>query len=160
MASLFIRGRGDVSMTKYSFAMTRPTCRRNGDSNPAIVGEPTRDGCSLLNSYGFNTRLLDRENCHERSKEHIRGPRSLSGYVSYQRRNAMPKSEVSRRASETKTGRRAALPGALEGQVEEICRDLSVQVKRMRQLHEQARVEDSASRVGMPGRSEFHLRTD
>jgi hypothetical protein len=30
------------------------------------------------------------------------------------------------------------LPGALEGQIEEICRDLAVQVKRMRQLHEQA----------------------
>jgi hypothetical protein len=30
------------------------------------------------------------------------------------------------------------LPDALEGQVEEICRDLSEQVKRMRQLQEQA----------------------
>lgn len=30
------------------------------------------------------------------------------------------------------------MSGALEGQIEEICRDLSVQVKRMRQLQEQA----------------------
>ena len=30
------------------------------------------------------------------------------------------------------------MPDALEGQVEEICRDLSEQVKRMRQLQEQA----------------------
>jgi hypothetical protein len=33
---------------------------------------------------------------------------------------------------------RAEFPSALEGQIEEICRDLAVQVKRMRQLHEQA----------------------
>ena len=79
------------------------------------------------------------EDCHERSKEHIRVPRSLSGYVSYQRRNAMPKSEVSRGARrKRRPAGRAELPGALEGQVEEICRDLSVQVKRMRQLQEQA----------------------
>ena len=33
---------------------------------------------------------------------------------------------------------RATLPTTLEGQIEEICRDMAVQVKRMRQLHEQA----------------------
>ena len=51
----------------------------------------------------------------------------------------MPKSEVSRGAHRKRRpadGRHCA--GALEGQVEEICRDLSVQVKRMRQLREQA----------------------
>jgi hypothetical protein len=51
----------------------------------------------------------------------------------------MPKSEVSRGA---RRKRRAAgpaeLPGAFEGQIEEICRDLSVQVKLMKQLQEQA----------------------
>jgi hypothetical protein len=51
----------------------------------------------------------------------------------------MPKPEVSRGAHrKRRPAGRAALPGALEGQVEEICRDLSVQVKRMRQLQEQA----------------------
>jgi hypothetical protein len=30
------------------------------------------------------------------------------------------------------------LPTALEGQIEEICRDMAVEVKRMRQLQEQA----------------------
>ena len=30
------------------------------------------------------------------------------------------------------------LPNPLDGQIEEICRDMAVQVKRMRQLHEQA----------------------
>jgi len=30
-----------------------------------------------------------------------------------------------------------ALPNDLEGQIEEICRDMAVQVKRMRQLQEQ-----------------------
>jgi hypothetical protein len=34
--------------------------------------------------------------------------------------------------------RRAELPNAVEGQIAEICRDLAVQAKRMRQLHEQA----------------------
>lgn len=32
----------------------------------------------------------------------------------------------------------AELPDALEGHIEEICRDLAVQVKRMRQLQEHA----------------------
>ena len=34
--------------------------------------------------------------------------------------------------------RSADLPDAVEGQIAEICRDLAVQTKRMRQLHEQA----------------------
>jgi len=34
--------------------------------------------------------------------------------------------------------RPAELPNAVEGQIAEICRDLAEQVKRMRQLHEQA----------------------
>jgi hypothetical protein len=39
-----------------------------------------------------------------------------------------------------KPGRAATddLPNALEGQIAEICRDLAVQTKRMRQLQEQA----------------------
>ena len=34
--------------------------------------------------------------------------------------------------------RRAELPNAVEGQIAEICRDLAVHAKRMRQLQEQA----------------------
>jgi hypothetical protein len=51
----------------------------------------------------------------------------------------MPKSEVAS-ATRRRQGRRrpAALPHAVEGQIAEICRDLAVQVKRMRQLQEQA----------------------
>ena len=51
----------------------------------------------------------------------------------------MPKSEVVR-AARRKQGRRspAILPDAVEGQMVELCRDLEVQVKRMRQLQEQA----------------------
>ena len=51
----------------------------------------------------------------------------------------MPKSEVAG-AARRRQGRRrpAELPNALEGQIVEICRDLAVQVKRMRQLQEQA----------------------
>jgi hypothetical protein len=51
----------------------------------------------------------------------------------------MPKSEVSRGARRKRSPvGRAEFPSALEGQIEEICRDLAVQVKRMRQLQEQA----------------------
>jgi hypothetical protein len=51
----------------------------------------------------------------------------------------MPKSEVLRsaRRKPSRVGR-AEFPSTLEGQIEEICRDLTVQVKRMRQLQEQA----------------------
>ena len=51
----------------------------------------------------------------------------------------MPKSAASRGARRNrKSATRATLPNALEGQIEEICRDMAVQVKHMRQLHEQA----------------------
>jgi hypothetical protein len=51
----------------------------------------------------------------------------------------MRKSGVSRGAGRTRRAvRRATLPNALEGQIEEICRDVAVEVKRMRQLQEQA----------------------
>jgi len=51
----------------------------------------------------------------------------------------MPKPGVSRRVVRKRApAERAALPSALEGQIEEICRDMAVQVKRMRQLEEQA----------------------
>jgi hypothetical protein len=51
----------------------------------------------------------------------------------------MPKSIVpvtARRSPER--ARSANLPNAVEGQIAEICRDLAVQTKRMRQLQEQA----------------------
>ena len=51
----------------------------------------------------------------------------------------MPKSEVSRGARRQRSPvGRAEFPSTLEGQIGEICRDLAVQVKRMRQLQEQA----------------------
>ena len=54
-------------------------------------------------------------------------------------RDAMPKSGVSIRVGRNRRlARRGILPNALEGQIEEICRDMAVQVKRMRQLQEQA----------------------
>ena len=51
----------------------------------------------------------------------------------------MPKSEVVS-AARRKQGRprSAILPDAVEGQIVEICHDLALQVKRMRQLQEQA----------------------
>jgi polyhydroxyalkanoate synthesis regulator phasin len=54
-------------------------------------------------------------------------------------RDAMLRSEVSRdaRRKQRRPGR-TELPEAVEGQIEEICHDLAVQVKRMRQLQEQA----------------------
>ena len=112
--------------------------------------------------HGFLTPAFWMEDCHERSKEHIRVPRSLSGYVSYQRRNAMLKSEVSRGARrKRRPAARAELRGALEGQIEEICRDLSVQVKRMRQLQEQAdELRTSLREWALPGEANSHARTD
>jgi polyhydroxyalkanoate synthesis regulator phasin len=51
----------------------------------------------------------------------------------------MPKSAVLHAARERQGRlRRAELPNAIEGQIAEICRDLAVQTKRMRQLQEQA----------------------
>lgn len=53
--------------------------------------------------------------------------------------DAMQKSGVSRGSRrKRRPAGRATLPNALEGQIEEICRDMTVQVKRMRQLQEQA----------------------
>ena len=51
----------------------------------------------------------------------------------------MPKSEVVG-AARRRQGRRrpAKLPDTVDGQIAEICRDLAVQLKRMRQLQEQA----------------------
>ena len=53
--------------------------------------------------------------------------------------HAMPKSQVLG-ASRRRRGpfRGAELPDAVEGQITEICRDLAVQAKRMRQVQEQA----------------------
>ena len=50
----------------------------------------------------------------------------------------MPKSEVVSAGQGAGRRRPAELPNAVEGQIAEICRDLAVQVKRMRQLQEQA----------------------
>ena len=51
----------------------------------------------------------------------------------------MPKAEVVVSARRRRARRRPAeLPNTVEGQIAEICRDLAVQTKRMRQLHEQA----------------------
>lgn len=48
----------------------------------------------------------------------------------------MPKSVAARRRQGRL--RPAELPNAVEGHIAELCRDLAVQVKRMRQLQEQA----------------------
>jgi hypothetical protein len=50
----------------------------------------------------------------------------------------MPKAEVVGRAPRRARRRTAALVDTLEGQIAEICRDLAVQEKRMRELHAQA----------------------
>lgn len=49
----------------------------------------------------------------------------------------MPKSE-GRGLRKHERPRPAELPNVVEGQITEICRDLAVQAKRMRQLQEQA----------------------
>jgi len=51
----------------------------------------------------------------------------------------MAKAEVVGSAPRRRARRRSAeLQTTVEGQIAEICRDLAVQTKRMRQLHEQA----------------------
>jgi hypothetical protein len=50
----------------------------------------------------------------------------------------MPKSEVVLMARRRQRRRPDELPEAVEGQIAEICRDLAVQLKRMRQLQEEA----------------------
>jgi hypothetical protein len=51
----------------------------------------------------------------------------------------MPKPAIVRRAPPRPGRPRPAdLPNAVEGQIAEICRDLAVEAKRMRQLQEQA----------------------
>jgi len=51
----------------------------------------------------------------------------------------MPKSAVVRRASRRHgRPRPAEVPNVVEGQIAELCRDLAVEAKRMRQLQEQA----------------------
>ena len=50
----------------------------------------------------------------------------------------MRKSGVSHRPGWEQQPTPAELSGTAEGQIEEICRDLAVQVKRMQQLQEQA----------------------
>ena len=50
-----------------------------------------------------------------------------------------PKLEAARAVRrKLRRSRPAELPNAIEGHIAEICRDLDVQVKRMRQLQEQA----------------------
>jgi hypothetical protein len=54
----------------------------------------------------------------------------------------MPKSAVPvavrRESRRLRPAELAELPNAVEGQITEICRDLAIQAKRMRQLQEQA----------------------
>lgn len=74
----------------------------------------------------------------------------------------MPKSGVSRGARrKQRPAGLAELPDALEGQIEEMCRDLAVQVKRMRQLQEQADELRTALREwACPGGANSHVGTD
>lgn len=50
----------------------------------------------------------------------------------------MPKSAVVRASRSHRPPRPAELPNVVEGQIAELCRDLAVEAKRLRQLQEQA----------------------
>ena len=68
----------------------------------------------------------------------------------------MPKTAVVRGASRRHGMRRPTeLPSAVEGQIAELCRDLAVEAKRMRQLQEQADELRRAIRQ-WTGQSEMH----
>src|SRR5512132_846434 len=83
-------------------------------------------------TFAFSTRL----NPTERSEQ----DRHADSQVSRCKlRDAMPKSGVLRGARQNRrSAERVTLPNVVEGQIEEICRDMAVQVKRMRQLQDQA----------------------
>ena len=71
------------------------------------------------------------------SKEDIRPHSRLSALAG--RKDAMPKPAVIRRASRRQvTPGPVELPNVVEGQIAEICRDLAVEGKRIRQLQDQA----------------------
>jgi hypothetical protein len=82
--------------------------------------------------------------------------------VSYQRRHTMPESDVSRGARRKRSPvGRAEFLSALEGQIEEICRDLAVQVKRMRQVQEQAdELRTTLREWAGPAGADSRVRTD
>ena len=70
----------------------------------------------------------------------------------------MSKAEVVGSTPRRRARRRSAeLPNAVEGQIAEICRDLAVQAKRMRQLHEQA---DELRRVIRQWAGQFETASD
>ena len=72
----------------------------------------------------------------------------------------MPKTAVVRRASRRHgRPRPAGLPSLVEGQIAEMCRDLAVEAKRLRQLQEQA---DELRKVirQWAGHSEAHSYAD
>ena len=58
---------------------------------------------------------------------------NLSGYEA-----TMPKAEPKSGARQRPRRRSVQLPNGIEGQIAELCRDLAVEAKRMRQLQEQA----------------------
>ena len=61
---------------------------------------------------------------------------NLSGYGP--EGEAMPKSGLESGARRRQGRRSVQLPNGIEGQIAELCRDLAVEAKRMRQLQEQA----------------------
>jgi hypothetical protein len=77
---------------------------------------------------------INEETGQWRSKRYIRGHRRLSGWPWG---DAMPKSVGTARRRQGPL-RPTEVLNTVEGQIAEICRDLAEQVKRMRQLHEQA----------------------
>ena len=58
---------------------------------------------------------------------------NLSGYEA-----TLPKAEPKSGARQRPRRRSVQLPNGIEGQIAELCRDLAVEAKRMRQLQEQA----------------------
>src|SRR5688572_1376881 len=100
------------------------TATRGTPGTPGVHADLHRSGCLVRRSARV-VGLYD-----------IRGRPRRSGSVL---REAMAKAQVVIAARRTRRRRRPAeLSDAIEGQVAEICRDVAVQVKRMRRLQEQA----------------------
>ena len=73
----------------------------------------------------------------------------------------MPKSGVLRGAPQNRrSARGVTLPNVVEVQIEEICRDIAVQVKHMRQLQEQADELRTTLREWVESAADPHVTTD
>ena len=113
-----------ISAIPHEFHNHESTAHVNATKTPAAVQKGTRnEACCLSELVGITDCV----------------PNGTYVGIPDWQDTGMPKSDV-KVTARRKHGsyRPAVLPDAIEGQMAEICRDLAIQTKRMRQLQEQA----------------------